>query len=96
MWPGFGENSRVLAWVFRRCDDAAEAVDSPIGRLPADGSLETEGLDVAPEDMAELLRFDPEAWAAQLPQVRDHFALFGDRLPQALRSQLARLEDQVG
>ena len=96
IWPGFGENSRVLAWVFRRCDDAAEAVETPIGRLPADGSLETDGLDVTPEDMAELLRFDPEAWAAQLPQVRDHFALFGDRLPQALRAQLARLEDQVG
>ncbi|HEY7600493.1 MAG TPA: phosphoenolpyruvate carboxykinase (GTP), partial [Candidatus Limnocylindrales bacterium] len=96
LWPGFGENSRVLAWVFRRCDDEAEAVETPIGRLPAEGSLETEGLDVAPEDLAELLRFDPDAWAAQLPQVREHLAKFGDRLPEALRGQLARLEDQVG
>jgi phosphoenolpyruvate carboxykinase (GTP) len=92
LWPGFGENSRVLAWVFRRCDGEAEAVDTPIGRLPAEGSLETEGLDVSPEDLAEVLRFDPEAWRAQLPQVREHLALFGDRLPQALRDQLEALE----
>jgi phosphoenolpyruvate carboxykinase (GTP) len=95
LWPGFGENSRVLAWVFRRCDDEAEAVETPIGRLPAEGSLETEGLDVAPEDLRELLRMDPDAWRAQLPQVRDHLARFGDRLPEALRKQLAALEAQV-
>ncbi len=95
LWPGFGENSRVLAWVFRRCDDQAEAVDTPIGRLPAEGALPTEGLQVAPEDLAELLRFDPEAWKAQLPQVRDHLATFGDRLPPELRRQLEALEAQV-
>ena len=96
LWPGFGENSRVLAWAFRRCDDEAEAVETPIGRLPADGSIETEGLDVSPEDMKELLRFDPEAWRAQLPQVRDHLATFGERLPEQLRRQLAALESEVG
>jgi phosphoenolpyruvate carboxykinase (GTP) len=96
LWPGFGENSRVLAWVFRRCDDAAEAVETPIGRLPADGSIETDGLDVGPEAMRELLRFDPEAWRAQLPQLRDHLATFGDRLPEPLRRQLAALESEVG
>jgi phosphoenolpyruvate carboxykinase (GTP) len=95
LWPGFGENSRVLAWVFRRCDDEAEAVETPIGRLPAEGALPTEGLEVAPEDLAELLRFDPEAWKAQLPQVRDHLATFGDRLPPELRRQLEALEAQV-
>ena len=96
LWPGFGENSRVLAWAFRRCDDEAEAVETPIGRLPADGSIETEGLDVSPEDMKELLRFDPEAWRAQLPQVRDHLATFGERLPEQLRRQLVALESEVG
>jgi len=85
----------VLAWVFRRCDDAAEAVDSPIGRLPAPDALPTEGLDVSAEALEELVRFDPEAWAAQLPQMREHFAKFGDRLPEALRGQLARLEASV-
>jgi phosphoenolpyruvate carboxykinase (GTP) len=95
LWPGFGENSRVLAWIFRRCDEEADAVETPIGRLPADGSIDTEGLDVPAEDMRELLRMDPDAWRAQLPQVREHLATFGDRLPEALRGQLARLEDQV-
>jgi phosphoenolpyruvate carboxykinase (GTP) len=96
LWPGFGENSRVLAWVFRRCDDDAEAVETPIGRLPTPDALPTDGLDVSAEALEELVRFDPEAWAAQLPQVRDHLARFGDRLPDSLRSQLARLEEQVG
>jgi phosphoenolpyruvate carboxykinase (GTP) len=95
LWPGFGENSRVLAWVFRRCDDDAEAIETPIGRLPAPDGLPTEGLDVSRESLEELVRFDPEAWAAQLPQVREHFAKFGDRLPEALRGQLARLEATV-
>jgi phosphoenolpyruvate carboxykinase (GTP) len=95
VWPGFGENSRVLAWVFRRCDDEAETVETPIGRLPAAGSLETEGLDVSAEDLELLLRFDPDAWRAQLPQVREHLAIFGDRLPQALRDQLEKLERGV-
>jgi phosphoenolpyruvate carboxykinase (GTP) len=96
LWPGYGENSRVLAWVFRRCDGDAEAIDTPIGRLPAPDALETEGLDLSSEALEQLVRFDPEAWAAQLPQVREHFAKFGKRLPEELRSQLARLEEQVG
>jgi phosphoenolpyruvate carboxykinase (GTP) len=96
LWPGYGENSRVLAWVFRRCDDDAAAIETPIGRLPGPDGLPIEGLDIAPEALAELVRFDPEAWAAQLPQVREHLAKFGDRLPEALRSHLARLEEQLG
>jgi phosphoenolpyruvate carboxykinase (GTP) len=96
LWPGYGENSRVLAWVFHRCDDAAEAVDTPIGRLPTPDALPTEGLDLPREALEQLVAFDPQAWAAQLPQVREHFAKFGDRLPEVLRTQLARLEDQVG
>jgi phosphoenolpyruvate carboxykinase (GTP) len=96
LWPGYGENSRVLAWVFGRCDDAAEAVETPIGRVPTPDALPTEGLDLAPEALEELVRFDPDAWGAQLPQVREHFAKFGDRLPETLREQLARLEGQVG
>jgi phosphoenolpyruvate carboxykinase (GTP) len=96
LWPGYGENSRVLAWVFRRCDDDAAAIETPIGRLPARDALPTEDLDISRESLEELVRFDPDAWAAQLPQVREHLARFGDRLPEALRSQLARLEEQLG
>jgi phosphoenolpyruvate carboxykinase (GTP) len=95
LWPGYGENSRVLAWVFRRCDDDAAAIETPIGRLPAPDALPTEDLDLSRESLEELVRFDPEAWAAQLPQVREHLARFGDRLPEALRTQLARLEEQL-
>ncbi|HYZ98276.1 MAG TPA: phosphoenolpyruvate carboxykinase (GTP), partial [Acidimicrobiales bacterium] len=74
LWPGFGDNSRVLGWVFRRCDEQAEAVDTPIGRVPAPGAIETEGLDLSDEEMAKLLEVDPEQWKAQLPQVREHYA----------------------
>ena len=85
----------MLAWVFRRCDDDAAAIETPIGRLPAPDALPTEDLDLSRESLEELVRFDPEAWAAQLPQVREHLARFGDRLPEALRTQLARLEEQL-
>jgi phosphoenolpyruvate carboxykinase (GTP) len=96
LWPGFGENSRVLAWVFRRCEGTGEANETPIGLVPAEGALDLEGLDVDAEAMAELLRVDPEEWQAQLPQVHEHFARFGDDLPEALRAQLARLEERLG
>jgi phosphoenolpyruvate carboxykinase (GTP) len=96
LWPGFGENSRVLAWAFRRCDDEADAIETPIGLVPAPGAIETDGLDVTEEDMAELLRVDPGEWKAQLPQVQEHFSRFGDRLPRELRAQLEALEERLG
>jgi phosphoenolpyruvate carboxykinase (GTP) len=96
LWPGFGENSRVLAWIFRRCDDEADAVDTPTGRVPAPGALDTEGLDISEEAMAELLRVDPEQWRLQLPQMKEHFATFGERLPDELHEQLRALEERLG
>jgi phosphoenolpyruvate carboxykinase (GTP) len=96
LWPGFGENSRVLAWIFRRCDDESEAVDTPIGRVPAPGAIDTAGLDVPEENMAKLLAVDPAQWKAQLPQVHEHFARFGDKLPDELRRQLEALEERLG
>jgi phosphoenolpyruvate carboxykinase (GTP) len=96
LWPGFGENSRVIEWVFRRCDDEAGAEDTAIGLVPAQDALNTEGLDVSPEEMAELLRVDPELFKAQLPQVKEHYARFGDALPDQLRRQLEALEDRLG
>jgi phosphoenolpyruvate carboxykinase (GTP) len=94
LWPGYGENSRVLAWIFRRCDGEAEAVDSPIGLLPAPGAIDTAGLDVSDADMEAVLRVDIEEWKAQLPQYHEHFAKF-DRLPQALHGQLSGLEARL-
>jgi phosphoenolpyruvate carboxykinase (GTP) len=95
LWPGFGENSRVLEWIFRRCDDAAAAVDTPIGRLPAAGALNVEGTDVTAEDLDQLLAVDREEWLAELPSVREHLAKFGDRLPHELLGQLDALEARL-
>jgi phosphoenolpyruvate carboxykinase (GTP) len=95
LWPGYGENSRVLAWIFRRCDGTAEAVDTPIGSVPAPGGIDTDGLDVTEEDMAALLDVDETLVRAELPSIREHFAKFGDRLPQELHDQLDRLESQL-
>ncbi len=95
LWPGFGENSRVLAWIFRRCDDEAEVVDTPIGGVPAPEALDTEGLEISGEDLRTLLSVDAEAWKAELPSIHEHYSTFGDRLPQALRDQLAALEQRL-
>jgi phosphoenolpyruvate carboxykinase (GTP) len=96
LWPGFGENSRVLAWIFRRCEGKAEAVETAAGLVPAKGAIETEGLDVSDEQMEELLAVDPEQLAGSLPAVEEHFAKFGDRLPDDLRTELAKLEQRLG
>jgi phosphoenolpyruvate carboxykinase (GTP) len=96
LWPGFGENSRVLEWIFRRCDDEAEAVDTPIGRVPAPGALNLEGLDLAPGQLEELLTVDEEAVKAELPQVEEHLERFGDDLPGPVRDQLEALKERLG
>jgi phosphoenolpyruvate carboxykinase (GTP) len=95
LWPGYGENSRVLAWVFDRCRDAAGATDTAIGRLPSDGALPTDGLDLAPGALAELLSVDTEAWRAELPSIETHYERFGERLPQALRDELEALAKRL-
>jgi phosphoenolpyruvate carboxykinase (GTP) len=95
IWPGFGDNSRVLAWIFRRCDGEADAVETPIGLVPAPGALETEGLDLSAADMERLLEVDPDEWKVQLPQLHQHYASFGDALPDELRSQLEALEQRL-
>jgi phosphoenolpyruvate carboxykinase (GTP) len=95
LWPGFGDNSRVLEWVFRRCDDEAEAVETPIGLVPAPGAIDVSGLDLEPAALEELLSVDPELWRAQLPQMQEHYAQFGDTLPEELRAQLAQLEERL-
>ena len=95
LWPGYSENSRVLEWIFRRLEGSAEAVDEPIGHLPAPGALNVARLKITPEAVAELLRVDRAAWAAELPLLREHFATFGDHLPAALMEQLDALEQRL-
>jgi phosphoenolpyruvate carboxykinase (GTP) len=95
LWPGFGENSRVLEWMFRRCDGAADAVDTAVGRLPTLDALDTRGLELPDEDLIELLRVDESAVLAELPQLDEHYARFGDRLPPELAEQLATLRQNL-
>jgi phosphoenolpyruvate carboxykinase (GTP) len=96
LWPGFGENSRILAWVFARCTGRGEAKETPIGLIPPLGGegIDTGGLDVSEQAMAELLRVDVEEWRAQLPQFREHFAKF-ENLPAELHAQLEALEQRL-
>ena len=91
LWPGFGENSRVLKWVFERVDGGGEAVRTPIGLLPADGALDTKGLDIDSSDLKTLLDVDTSGWKEAVPQIRDHFAQFGPKLPAKLTVQLDAL-----
>jgi phosphoenolpyruvate carboxykinase (GTP) len=95
IWPGFGENSRVLEWIFRRCDGEAEASETAIGLVPAPGELNVEGLDLAPEALEALLAVDTEQVKQELPQVQEHLAKFGDRLPAPVHAQLEALEKRV-
>ncbi len=96
LWPGFGENSRVLEWVFRRCDGEGEVVETPIGLVPAEGDLNVEGLDISDEDLAEVMRVDSEQLREQLPQIRAHLEQFGDALPAEMTAQLDALEQRLG
>jgi phosphoenolpyruvate carboxykinase (GTP) len=95
LWPGFGENARVLEWIFRRCDDAAEARDTPIGRVPTPDSLNTEGLDIPDDQLEEILAVDVEQWKAEIPPIREFFDEFGDRLPSEISAQLDALEERL-
>ena len=95
MWPGFGENSRVLEWVFRRCDGDAEAVETPIGLVPAAGSLNVDGLEIDADDLEALLTVDEAAVSAEIDQVRGHLDSVGDSLPGTLRDELAALEQRL-
>jgi phosphoenolpyruvate carboxykinase (GTP) len=96
IWPGFGENSRVLEWVFRRCAGTAEVVETPIGLAPAEGEINTEGLSLSDEAMRNLLTVDEAALRAQLPQVEEHLARFGDDLPEEIGRQLEALKERLG
>jgi phosphoenolpyruvate carboxykinase (GTP) len=94
LWPGFGENSRVLEWVCRRCDGDGETTETPIGLVPAPGELNTEGLD-RDVQVERLLSVDPAQLRAQLPQLEEFLAQFGDRLPDEIGRQLGALKERL-
>jgi len=95
LWPGYGENSRVLKWIFERCDGKVHAVDTAIGRLPAPADLDTKGLDLPAAKVAKLLEVDIQGWLDEVPRIREHFAKFGDRLPKGMQDELTGLEQRL-
>ena len=95
LWPGYGDNSRVLKWIFERAAGTGKAVDSPIGRLPAPNALDVSGLKISEADLAELLRVDVEGWLGDVPSMRKHYEKFGDRLPRGLVEELMALEKRL-
>jgi phosphoenolpyruvate carboxykinase (GTP) len=95
MWPGFGENSRVLEWIFRRCDGEVDAVETPIGYVPEAKDLNTEGLDLDPAVLEALLKVDEAAVVAEMPQVEEHLAKFGDHLPAEIKAQAEALKSKL-
>src|SRR5829696_2617881 len=95
LWPGFGENSRVLAYVFRRCDGEGETVATPIGFVPAPGEIHTDGLELSDDDLQALQTVDEDKLKAEIEQVKEHLAKFGDDLPPEVRGQLEQLEARL-
>jgi phosphoenolpyruvate carboxykinase (GTP) len=96
LWPGFGENSRVLKWIVERIDGEADAVETPIGHVPTPESLDTDGLDMTPEALAAALDVDVDEWKAELPQIVEWFEKFGDTLPAVLWTELDGLKARLG
>ena len=95
IWPGFGDNSRVLDWIVRRVVGDAEAVDTPVGRIPREGGLDLEGLDIPAAQMAELFAVDPASWLAEADLTEEYYAKFGDRVPRELYAQLEALRTRL-
>jgi phosphoenolpyruvate carboxykinase (GTP) len=95
LWPGYGDNSRVLKWVFERCDGKVGAVDTPIGRLPAPGDLDTRGLNLPQNKLEKLLSVDVDGWLAEVPLIREHFAKFESHLPSGLKKEIDDLEARL-
>jgi len=95
LWPGFGENSRVLAWIVERLGGTADAVDTPIGRVPADGALNVDGLALDEATLTQLLSVDQASWREELPQIEAHYKGLGEHVPATLHDQLAKLEKRL-
>jgi phosphoenolpyruvate carboxykinase (GTP) len=95
LWPGFGENSRVLKWIFERCDGKVHAKETAIGRVPEVADLDTSGLDISRDKLAQLLSVNVDEWLAEVPSIKDHFAKFGSHLPEGLNAELKALEERL-
>jgi phosphoenolpyruvate carboxykinase (GTP) len=96
LWPGFGENSRVLKWMCQRVEGKVGAKETPIGNMPLDGDLDLSGLDLPAEDLAQLMEVDNEAFKADLADAEAYFAKFGDRVPARLKAQVEAQKTRLG
>ncbi len=95
MWPGFGENSRVLKWIFERCAGTADAIETPIGNLPTIDAIDFDSLGMDDDAIAELLRVELDGWLEEIPLIREYYDIYGDRVPAELRQQLDDLEGRL-
>ncbi|VXC55131.1 phosphoenolpyruvate carboxykinase (GTP) [Aeromicrobium sp. 9AM] len=95
LWPGFGENSRILKYVIERVEGKVEAVETPIGLVPTPGAIDTDGLDVTVEQLEKALHVDVDEWQAEIPQINEWFEKFGDKLPTVLWTELDALKARL-
>ena len=95
LWPGFGENSRVLKWIFERVSGAGRADETAIGHVPSKDALDIAGLNLSPDSLRQLFAIDREAWLKEIEGLRNYFIKFGDRLPQGIKQELGDLEKRV-
>ena len=95
IWPGYGENSRVLDWIVRRASGEVEAIDGVTGRYPKFEDFNLEGLDLGEEEWAKMYDIDPEAWAAEMDDTEEYYKQFGDKLPEAIKEQLAKFRARI-
>jgi phosphoenolpyruvate carboxykinase (GTP) len=95
MWPGYGDNSRVLKWIFDRVDGKANAKETALGYMPEPKDLDLAGLDVSAEDMQKLLTVDVDGWLGEIPSIREHFAKFGSHLPEGMKQEVDNLEKRL-
>jgi phosphoenolpyruvate carboxykinase (GTP) len=95
IWPGFGENSRVLKWIAERLSGTGKAVATPIGNVPAPGAIDIGGIDITEEEMAGILKINKDEWSDEIKSIKENYEMYGDRLPNELSAQLAALEKKL-
>lgn len=95
MWPGFGENSRVLKWIFERCEGTADAIETPIGNLPTMDAMDFAGLGMSDAEIAQLLRVEIDGWLEEIPLIEAYYDSYGDRVPVELREELASMRQRL-
>lgn len=95
IWPGYGENMRVLKWIYERVSGTGKAVDTPIGRLPADGEIDTKGLNISPDNCKKLFTVNKEEWLGEINEMREYYKIFGSHLPKELSAELDKIEERL-